>query len=62
MNYGDASIRLPAFPKVPVYIILFKSDGEFSVRSDLLFDSTCSLQLPEDILWSIAMMGVMIML
>lgn len=62
LNYGDASLRLFPFPRVPVTIILWKGDNEFSPRSDLLFDSTCELQLPVDIIWSTAMMSVLVML
>ncbi len=62
VGYGDASLRLSPFPRIPVTIILWKSDDEFPPRADLLFDSTCKLQLPEDIVWSMAMMSVMMML
>lgn len=62
LNYGDASMRLFPFPRVPSVIILWKDDDEFSARSDLLFDSTCEVQLPTDIIWSTAMMSLLIML
>jgi hypothetical protein len=59
---GDASIELPAFPRVPVVITLWLADDEFPARADLLLDSSCDLQLPPDITWSIAMMSVLAML
>jgi len=62
LNYGDASLRLFPFPNIPVVIILWKNDNEFSSRSDLLFDSTCELQLPPDIIWSTATMTLLLML
>ena len=62
LNYGDASLRLCPFPRVPVTIIIWKGDKEFSSRSDLLLDSTCELHLPVDIIWSTAMMSVLVML
>ena len=62
LNYGDVSLRLFPFPRVPVTIIIWKGDKEFSSRSDLLFDSTCELHLPVDIIWSTAMMSVLVML
>ncbi len=62
LNYGDASLSLFPFPRVPVTIIIWTGDEEFSPRSDLLFDSTCELHLPVDIVWSTAMMSVLIML
>jgi hypothetical protein len=60
-QYGDASIELPAFPRVPVLITLWLADDEFPARADLLLDSSCDLQLPPDITWSIAMMSVLAM-
>ena len=62
MNYGDASIRLFPFPKVPVVLLIWKSDEEFPARVDVLFDSTCSEHLPTDIIWSTAMMSILVML
>jgi len=61
-HYGDASLKLFPFPKIPVVLLLWKSDTEFFARADLLFDSTCSIHLPIDIIWSTAMMTIMIML
>lgn len=62
MNYGDASVELLPLPRIPVTLILWLSDDEFPARADLLFDSTCEQRLPLDILWSIAMMSVLVML
>ncbi|GAX63060.1 L-alanine-DL-glutamate epimerase and related enzymes of enolase superfamily [Candidatus Scalindua japonica] len=62
LNYGDVSLRLFPLPRVPVTIILWKGDEEFSPRADFLFDSTCEHHLPVDILWSTAMMSVLVML
>ena len=62
MTLADAALRLFPFPGVPVVMTLWTDDEEFPARADLLFDSTCDLQLPTDIIWSIAMMSVLIML
>jgi hypothetical protein len=62
LDYGDASIKLSPFPRVPITIIIWKGDDEFPARSDLLFDATCELHLPVDIIWSTAMMTVLMML
>jgi hypothetical protein len=62
LAYGDASIKLYPFPRIPIIIILWKADDEFAARSDLLFDATCELHLPVDIIWSTAMMTVLMML
>ncbi len=61
-QYGDASVRLLPFPRVPVIITLWTADDEFPARADLLLDSTCELQLPTDIIWSIAMMSALVMM
>ncbi len=60
--FGDAAIKLVPVPRVPVTIILWRGDDEFPPRADLLFDSTCELQLPVDMLWSIAMMSALIIM
>ena len=62
LNYGDASIKLLPMPGIPVTLILWLKDEEFPPRADLLLDSTCELQLPLDIIWSIAMMSVLVMM
>jgi hypothetical protein len=62
LRYGDASVRLSPFPRVPVVLILWQKDEEFPERVDVLFDGTCEFQLPLDILWSTAMMSLLIML
>ncbi len=61
-QFGDASVRIHPFPRIPVVIVLWFEDEEFPARADLLFDSTCELQLPTDIIWSIAMISVLIFL
>lgn len=61
-DYGDASFRFYPLPRMPVILILWTADDEFPPRVDILFDSTCELHLPLDIIWSVAMMSVLIML
>jgi hypothetical protein len=62
VNLGDVSIQLLPLPRVPVILSLWLAEEEFPARVNLLFDSTCELQLPADIIWSIAMMTTLIML
>jgi hypothetical protein len=62
MNYGDASVKLFPFPRLPVVLILWQEDDEFPSRADILFDSTCEFHLALDILWSTAMESLLIML
>lgn len=59
---GDAALRLHPLPRIPVVLTLWLEDEEFPARADLFFDSTCELQLPTDILWSIAMLSVLVLL
>ncbi len=61
-KFGDAAVRLLPFPRLPVIITLWTADEEFPARADLMLDSTCEMQLPTDIIWSIAMMSVLVML
>jgi hypothetical protein len=60
--YGDVALKLLPFARIPVYLLLWKQDEEFPARADLLFDSSCEMQAPLDILWSIAMMTVLAMM
>ena len=62
MEYGDASLRLYPFPRVPVTMILWGADAEFPARADMFFDVTCEQHLPTDVIWSTAMTSVLIML
>jgi hypothetical protein len=62
LQYGDCAIKLLPMPRLPVTLIFWKGDDEFPPRSDLLFDSTSEFQASIDILWSIAMMSVLIMM
>lgn len=61
-TYGDVSLKLLPVPRIPVTLILWLNDDEFPSRTDLLFDSTCEIHLPLDILWSLAMLSVLVML
>ena len=62
LTMADASLRLYPLPRVPVTLMHWIADDEFPARADLLLDSTGELQAPTDILWSLAMLSVLIML
>ena len=62
VKFGDAAVRLYPFPRVPAIPTLWTEDEEFPARADLMFDSTCTMHLATDIIWSIAMMCVLAML
>jgi hypothetical protein len=59
--YGDAAVQLPALPKVPVTLLLWRADDEFPARAVLLFDATAPRHLPTDVLWAVAMLSVQLM-
>jgi hypothetical protein len=59
---ADGGLVLHPLPRLPVTLTLWLADGEYPARADLLFDSTCELHAPPDILWSVAMLTVLIML
>jgi hypothetical protein len=61
-GYGDVSLRFLPFPKIPAELILWQGDDEFPAKASLLFDSTCERHVPVDVLWSIAMMTILMML
>jgi hypothetical protein len=61
-DYGDASIKLHPFPRVPVVLVLRTETDEFPANVLLLLDSTCKRHLPMDVVWSTAMIAVQVML
>jgi len=62
VEYGDSSLKLLPLPRIPVTVILWLGDEEFPAGTDLLFDSSCEMHLPLDIIWSIAMTTLLVML
>jgi len=62
LGHGDASFELLPLPRVPVTLILWLTDEEFPARLDILFDSTCEIQVPLDIIWSTGMMSILALL
>ena len=62
LTLADASLRLTPLPRIPFTLTFWTADEEFPARADLLLDSTAELQAPTDILWSLAMMSVLVML
>ena len=56
LDYGDISIKLFPFSRVQIVLILWMGDEEFPTNASLLLDSSSTLHIPTDIIWSIAMM------
>ncbi len=49
-DYGDVAVTINAFSRVPITLVLWRGDEEFSPEGNILFDSTISDYLPtEDI-------------
>ncbi len=49
-EFGDASIELHVLPRIPLTIVLWRSDEEFGGRASILFDQTAGTHLPLDAL------------
>jgi len=41
-NYGDVAVTINAFRRVPITLVLWRGDEEFSPEGNILFDSTIS--------------------
>lgn len=57
-EFGDASIKLHALPRIPLTIIIWRSDEEFDARASILFDQTAGNHLPLDALGALANLTV----
>ena len=49
-NFGDASIEFYVLPRIPLTIVIWRTDDEFPARASILFDQTAAAQLPLDAL------------
>ena len=48
-EFGDASIRLQALPRLPMVIAIWQGDDEFPANASILFDKSISSHLPLDV-------------
>jgi hypothetical protein len=53
---GDAAVRIPVFPMLPVTVILWVGDLEFPARAQMLLDETAPRHLGIDALWAALIM------
>jgi len=44
-DYGDVAVTISAFSRVPITLVLWRGDEEFSPRSNILFDASISSYL-----------------
>ena len=52
-SLADAAFRIPAFPKVPLYYLLWEGDDEFEARVSVLFDRSIESHLSADAIWGL---------
>jgi hypothetical protein len=50
---ADVAYRIPAFPKVPLYYLLWEGDDEFEPRISVLFDRSVESHLSADAIWGL---------
>ena len=56
--FGDASIELLVLPRIPLTLIVWAGDEEFSARASILFDQTASAHLALDVLYAAATLTI----
>jgi hypothetical protein len=50
-DFGDVSVTINAFPQVPITLVLWRGDSEFTPSASIMFDATVTDYLPtEDII------------
>lgn len=53
VKMADAAFRLMAFPKIPIYYLLWTADDEYSPRVSVLFDRSIESHLTADAIWGL---------
>lgn len=55
--YGDVGFEFLIFPKIPIRVILWEGDHEFTTEANIVFDETIKdILSPEDIAWMSGML------
>ena len=57
-EFGDASIELHLLPRIPLQIVIWRSDEEFDARASILFDQTAGTHMPLDALGALVNLTV----
>ena len=47
-DYGDLSLLMHPFPRVPLVLVLWKGDDEFSASANILYDASAAHYLPTE--------------
>lgn len=53
LDLADAAFRIQAFPRVPLYYLLWEGDEEFEPRLSVLFDRSVERHLSADAIWGL---------
>ncbi len=53
LDLADASCKLFALPKAPIYYLLWRGDEEFQPTLSILFDRSIERHLPPDAIWGL---------
>lgn len=48
---GDAGFSIPAFPRLPLAVVLWEGDEEFEAKTSILFDAVAPASLSTAALW-----------
>jgi len=56
LELADAAYRFMAFPKIPLYYLLWEGDEEFPPRMNILFDRSIEAHLAADAIWGVVNM------
>lgn len=51
-EFGDASVKFNALPRIPLTFVIWRGDEEFAARASVLFDKTAADHMPLDALWA----------
>ncbi|UCD50404.1 MAG: DUF3786 domain-containing protein [Phycisphaerales bacterium] len=57
-TFGDASIEVSVLPRIPITLIIWAGDEEFSARALILFDRSAAQQMPLDALYALAKLTI----
>lgn len=47
-EFGDAGVTIDVFPRIPITLIFWEGDEEFSASASILFDASASFLLPTE--------------
>ena len=51
VRFGDKSIALDVFPRIPIIYIVWRGDEEFPTKAGVLFDASIGSHFTLDIIW-----------